>query len=224
LYCFCGNDAVVSWDYLGLWRGGEHRSLTLSSFWVAWNGFGSASTSPCKGQRLLSVIADANVDTDSGSDANDLKKHFNRGLKEDIDSARQAAADYVCTGAYEYGELLQGTPGKSNCEKALKKLGTLSHTWQDYYAHMIGLNSPFRGDPGPIEGNPYVPSTNLKPSSWGGPLSNWGEHGSGEPAWRESDGGANRRQQATLFATDQFKTMLAAWLEKCRCNCAKNWP
>jgi len=221
-YSLCGNSAVASSDYLGLWRRGEHQSLTSSSFWAAWNFLESMNTRPCEGRKLLSVISGANVDTDSGSDQNDLKKHFNRGLKEDINSARQAAADYVCTGADEFRQLLQGTPSKSNCEKALMKLGTLSHTWQDYYAHMIGLNSPFRGDPGPIEGDPYVPSMNLKPSSWGGPASDWGEHGSDEPAWREGDGGVNRRQQAALFTTDQFRFMLAAWLEKCRCNCAKN--
>jgi RHS repeat-associated protein len=226
LYSFCSNDGVTSWDNLGLWLGGDHRSLTSASFWAAWRVFGTGRTSPCRAKRLLSVITDANLGTDKGADAKDLKKHFNRGLDEDIDLARLAASEYVCTAAFEYWQLLQDAPGKAECVEGLKKLGTLSHTWQDCYAHMIGLNSPLLGDPGPIEGDPYVPSENLKPASWGGvwPPSQWGEHGPDEPASRETDWGANRRQRAPAFATEQFGALLELWLEKCRCYCAKNWP
>jgi hypothetical protein len=137
--------------------------------------------------------------------------------------AREAYVNHVSTEVGEYGKLLQGKPDKQKCLEALKKLGHISHAWQDYYAHAIGVNSPFWGNPGPIEGNPDTPSANLKPASWVGP-SNWMEHGESEPAWREADYGMDRSAKAELFVTGKYPAMLDAWLAKCQCHCGKRWP
>ena len=222
VYSFCGNDGVDYWDYLGLWLGSDHRSLTSKSFSSAWNGLGDAS--PCSGKKLLSVISDANVATDTKQPyASDLKQHYNRGIAEFSDVARDAYVSHVQSVVVEYSKLLEGKPDRGKCLEALQKLGRVSHSWQDYYAHAIGLNSPYWGDPGPIDGNPDSPSANLKPASWGG-YNNWGEHGPSEPASREADMGLNRYVKAESFVTGKYPKMLQAWLAKCRCHCGGDWP
>ena len=181
LYSFCGNDGVDYWDYLGLWLGSDHQSLTSKSFSSAWNGLGD--TSPCSGKKLLSVISDANVATDKQPDASDLKQHYNRAFwgTDPGETARNAYVSHVQRVVAGYSKLLEAKSDRAKCVEALRKLGRVSHSWQDYYAHAIGLNSPYWGDPGPIEGNPDSPSASLKPASWGG-NNNWGEHGPSEPA------------------------------------------
>jgi hypothetical protein len=176
------------------------------------------------GKKLLSVIADANVATDTKEPyASDLKQHYNRGIAEFSDVARDAYVSHVQSVVAEYSKLLEGKPDRAKCSEALQRLGRVSHSWQDYYAHAIGLNSPYWGDPGPIEGSPDSPSANLKPASWGG-YNNWGEHGPSEPASREADMGLNRYVKAESFVTGKYPKMLQAWLAKCRCYCGENWP
>jgi hypothetical protein len=217
-YSFCGNDGVDFRDFLGLWLANDHRRLTSSSFSYAWHGIGD--TSPCKAKKLLSLISDANVATDASPNASDLKQHYNRGIGVGIDDARDAYLKHIQSVVAAYSKLLEGKPDKQNCAEALKKLGWVSHSWQDYYAHAIGLNSPHWGDPGPIAGNPDSPS--LKPALW----TDWdlGEHGLSEPAARESDMGLNRYVKAESFVSGKYPTMLQAWLAKCRCFCGGNWP
>jgi len=210
LYGFVGNAQITYFDVLGLWRSYEHRSLTQ----IAW-----------KNARLLSelvgnaaiyrTIEDANIAVDSGASANDLRRHYNRGLSENIAFARQRYSEWLRLRQTSFNNLLEH-PSKSACELALKAIGELTHSWEDYYAHAIGVNSPFRGNPGPIEGNPDAPSTNLKPSSWGGYF-DWGEHGNSEPAWREADRGADRATKASDFVAGKFRSEMPRWWRACHC-------
>jgi RHS repeat-associated protein len=219
LHSFCGNDVVNYWDYLGLWYPSDHTSLTTSSFNSAWNEMGDPGT--CVGSRLRAILINRNVGTDNGSDGTDLKQHYNRAVGDFPDTARQAYVSNIQSLTSSYSSLLSGNTNKQNCVTALNKLGQVSHSWQDYYAHAIGLNSPLWGNPGPIAGNPDSPSTNLKPASWGGGTA---EHGPNEPGSREPDGGYNRLNQATSFVTGKYENMLPSWMLKCRCFCSANWP
>jgi hypothetical protein len=164
---------------------------------------------------IYKTIEDANIAVDSGASANDMSQHFNRALNGDVAAARKDYSDNLKSRKASFDLYLE-KPTKASCIAALIRLGELSHSWEDYYAHAIGVNSPFRGDPGPITGDPDVPSTDLKPSSWGGYF-NWGEHGHSEPAWREADGGADRAEKASDSVAGKFRTEIPRWWNACRC-------
>jgi hypothetical protein len=210
LYGFVGNSPLNYFDVLGLWRSDEHESITKA----AWKN-ASIPSEVDKYPTIYKTLEHANVKVDSGASANDLGQHYNRALRGDIAAARKAYSANLKSKQTSFNNLLK-TPSKSSCKSALESLGQLTHSWEDYYAHAIGVNSPFRGDPGPIEGDPDAPSANLKPSSWGG-LSNWGEHGFEEPAWREKDKGTDRTKKATAFVTGKLKSDIPIWWGKCRC-------
>lgn len=160
-------------------------------------------------------LEDANVAVDSGSAGDDLSQHYNRPLDGDIGTAKTAYSNNLQNKQAVF-DLQIETPSKSRCDNALKALGQMTHAWEDYYAHAIGLTSPFRGDPGPIEGDPNNLSTNLKPCSWGS-LTDWGEHGATEPAWREPDQGLDRATQAVNFVMGEIESRMTLWSIKCHC-------
>jgi hypothetical protein len=91
------------------------------------------------------------------------------------------------------------------------------HSWQDYYAHALRLDSPFRGDPGQLSGNPDVPSADTKPASWGGYF-NWGEHGYDEPPDRAADNGQSRWWEAAGFSLGKLQSLFGDWWAKCECR------
>lgn len=209
-YTFVQNVPVIYFDVLGLWRSYEHRAITH----LAWDN-GDFPNVIKNLPSIYSTIEDENIAVDSGASANDLAQHYNRPLDGDIDAARRSYSANLAARQTSFDIYLEH-PSKSTCKYALIRLGQLSHSWEDYYAHAIGVNSPFRGDPGPIHGNPDNPSTDLKPSSWGG-LFNWGEHGESEPAWREPDGGDDRNLKAVNFVEGKFNMEMPVWWKACKC-------
>ncbi len=79
-------------------------------------------------------------------------------------------------------------------------------------------NKNFRKDPGPLFGDPYTPAEDAIPSSWGGPFSDWGEHGNGyvsEPGEREKDKGVSRKNRSKEFTEQELMFFLKIWDANC---------
>ena len=194
--------------------GGHHTTITQQA-WQTQVGK-HPEYGRCPKFNILDALNAANVATDDPPDRDDNRQHYCRALREDINAARNAYTEFLAGSLTEYEETLEhGTPHL--CDAALARLGHMLHSWQDYYAHSIDNNSPFRGNPGPIQGDPDNPSTNQKPASWGS-FFNWGEHGSNEPGTRETDGGANRRAQAQAFSESKLEALFGKWWTKCHCD------
>jgi hypothetical protein len=114
-------------------------------------------------------------------------------------------------------------PSLQDCQNALQAAGRLSHSWQDYYAHGVVLQtgghthtlwtaSPaITGSPDNIAGT----GGQIAPSSWGGFL-NPGEHG-----WSEVGGaeGTARQAAARQYVAGRFQPLLYQWSQKCLCRC-----
>ena len=210
-YNFVKNNPVSWFDPFGLWKS-EHKTITTD----ACNSGLPDEVKDIK--KILNMIIAGNTATDKGEDFNDLKLHYNRALDENVDNARKAFSKALKDNTDAFNKKIESPqPTKKDCEEALQILGRLTHMWEDYYAHAIGNDSPHRGDPGPIKGDPDSPSTELKPSSWGGMLSDWGEHGSSDPAKREKDGGKDRMEKATDFVSGKLGSMMPGWWDKCKC-------
>jgi hypothetical protein len=212
LYEFIDNESVNGWDFLGKWKKGGHKSLTKASWNKAIKELPKCVT---QNPSINKKILEANLDVDKGNSFDDLKQHYNRGLKDDIDKAKKDYAKYLKDKRKALDDDLDGSPTKEECENALEKLGQLSHSWQDYYAHAVDKTSPYQGDPGKITGSPDTQGENMKPSSWGSIFFNWGEHGRNEPAARRSDDGKERKKQATDFVAKKYEEIMADWAKKC---------
>ena len=79
-----GNAPIAYFDVLGLWRSYEHRSLTQ----IAWKN--ARLPSGLVGiTAIYKTVEDANIAVDSGASADDLRRHYNRGLSEDISFAQK---------------------------------------------------------------------------------------------------------------------------------------
>ncbi|MGC8989662.1 MAG: RHS repeat domain-containing protein [Verrucomicrobiia bacterium] len=143
LYGFVGNNAANTVDPYGLWFN-DHDELTEREFYMAL-GTDPAWFRPCY-KKIIKVVIAANIGQDHGSAKYDLKRHFNRPIDQPTGSQ---AATYI--GAYTryladeendfHTPLNMETPGRTECETALKALGRLMHSWQDYYAHAVVLTA-----------------------------------------------------------------------------------
>jgi hypothetical protein len=209
LYEYVGDNPAGLVDPLGLWAPHDHQEITEK----AWRT--QTITHPayrsCKKYDILKVITDANVATDDGRDGSDLKQHYDRGLKDPVAPARTAYSDFLNKSLGEYHALVRS--GK--CEDALKKLGHMLHTWQDYYGHAMDLKADGYGDPGDIKGSPDAPSKEQKPASWGSKMGDNGEHGMSEPAKRQGDKGTSRLAAALEFSEKKLKALFPEWWKKC---------
>jgi len=172
---------------------------------------------------------EANVGQDAGAapggspwDPGELnERHFCRRHGE---SPTQAIAAYTGYLTYEtslFSSLVAKTPITSqDCLEALRALGRVSHSWQDYYAHAVRNGTPLLPlwGTGVPTGNPNAPSPAIKPPSFGWPFG--GEHGWSEPASRDGSGGETlRRAEAIAFVADQYAALLPGWYSACACFC-----
>ena len=113
---------------------------------------------------------------------------------------------------------------KKDCEDALKSLGLLTHSWQDFYAHAVihwtGQNGQTQVDKNiwtvGITGSPDQIG-NIDPSSWDN-IWHRGEHGAFEVSGSEGD---LRKNAAIAFVKEKYDTMLDKWGKKCRDCCSK---
>jgi hypothetical protein len=226
MYGFVANNVPNSIDPLGLWFN-DHDGLAEREFQMAL-GADPPAFRPCY-KRIIQVVVAANIGQDHGSAKNDLKRHFNR--PKDQPTGSQAAA-YI--GAYTryladeennfHTPLIMETPGKPECEAALKALGRLMHSWQDYYAHAVVLKANghthtlWTATP-PVVGNPDQPaggSGTIVPSSYG---VGFGEHGLGEVTGQEA---VVRQRAESTFVSQQLTSLMGKWISFCSCPC-KSW-
>jgi len=181
------------------------------------------------------VLEKANLWQDDNTQAfNELYRHYNRGMKEDVASAKKKFKDYIAKEIRWFNHELSKVVGIRDtkaeltaCMNALWCLGRVTHTWQDYYAHAVlksnGEAGPAWGANPPISGSPDKDNENLKPSSWKNFL-NRGEHGTfwdpwSEPADRDLPGGRQLRwNDAESFVFEKYKIHLPKWYEKCWCH------
>jgi len=219
LYGMVRNNTVKWWDYLGLWRPQEHVEITVEAILTSI----SADPQEAKSfwqeyQEVFDLIVDSNKKVDEGESYYDLKQHYNRGIDANIGSAREAYSQHLTDLESEFHDKIKDHPTKDECNDALKLLGQLTHSWEDFYAHAIASEGD-DGDPGELTGNPDSPGDAV-PSSWGGNF-NLGEHGIKEPAWRRPDGGKERRSQSTSFVEHKIDAFMGEWWNKCQCQFQK---
>jgi len=230
LYAFAVNNPVTSWDVRGAWVGSTHSEMTTTAF----NQTLPAKYNTSKNQSILNAIlgkiTTANVNTDSGNTANADEYHFTRPylvLGNDTDPA------YIATWINSYQSSLSERNNNFNvalqtidyasCSSALNILGTMSHSWQDYYAHGISINNTtLLDDVGPISGDPLFIGSDIKPASFSWPYVLVCEHGPTEPGWRASDSDT-RRAGSVSFTAGQYDDYLAnTWFPKCWCSFKKH--
>lgn len=212
-----------------------HDNITDQAFEEAWNLVkGGLSPAPaCPDQVrdvLLDIVAQANLDQDSGAAANDLRRHYNRPLVSNETVAMKLAAD-ASYAAYLAAEdrtvateiaagAIDGNPiGHANL--ALQAAGRLLHSFQDFYFHGIrrdgaggsefNLRAGFKAWTGsPVQTGDPTHRGFFFPCSWG---SIWkpGEHGYGEPVGTGTAEKEARFRAARITCRTWLVPFLQAW-------------
>ena len=207
LYGLVGNDCIDQFDLFGLWGGSDHERMTRG----AWETVTLPSAYKGKMADLL-VKENKRVD-DEWMDDNYW--HFNRGLKEDVTTAKTAYISKLCGKENEVQTYL-ANPSLSSCEKAFRVMGNLSHAFQDYYSHAIDIKSDGSAMTiGLVTGTPDSPGQSMKPASWGG-VGDSGEHKWSEPGNRAPDA-ASRKNQAKSYTASKLQPFASNWWHACKC-------
>ena len=241
LYVIVSNDPVGSVDELGLYKSGDHEALTKIAFDAV-----ELETTPRCLQRMLKVLVKANVGQDNiGPDGPSFKseRHYNRSVQPQGNVGQKRYAEFGQAADDEYGKYLRyeqdhewnpglEAGGKKGCRQALKALGRLSHSWQDFFMHAIRRdgqggkeNSYWPGWTAFSQGKTGTPDARgeFYPSSFSALAS--GKKSGEHPGWfREpisfsSPEWSPRYQGAREYTTTRFMTMLPEWLARCRCQC-----
>jgi RHS repeat-associated protein len=226
LFTYVLSDPLSSSDPSGLWKPPEHLSQTGHAF-VSSNVAESWSRN-CR-RIALNVIEEANVGQDFGSapggpssDPGEQNyRHFVRRPRQGPDHAIAEYHSYLGTEECLFKSSV-ATATSESCLEALRALGRLTHSWQDFYAHAVRRKPPMLPlwGTGTETGDPRRPTFGVKPPSWSWPFG--GEHGLSEPAERDGENGAQlRRADAVSFVVTQYRTMLPPWYEVCRCYCER---
>jgi len=204
LYQYVTNEPVNSYDEYGLWKSGEHKTLTKTAFKMV----NLNANSKCR-EKILNSLTAANLGQDEGDAFKDNRRHYNRDIGQSVAKGERNYQLYLQSESNSFWNNLNS----GNCQAALDSLGRLSHSWQDFYAHVImfGNNSTTNKN---VWTNPAW-SSSRGPSSW----NNWresGEHGWSEPGGQE---GSMRQAVASTYVGNQFKYLLPQWFSKCKCYC-----
>ena len=228
VYRFVADDPINFVDYLGAWKTQRHRLLIQAGLLAAWQQAPSVSMS-CR-QHIRQDLETFNEDQDSwgrGGNVWKNERHYNRELNDDANVLDIEYAMYLINEESRFDQSLV-SPSRENCQKGLKALGYLSHSWQDFYMHAIrrpaqGLSVSERWEAWtktpPVTGDPYN-TQKFWPSSW----SFWGggEHPGGirkEP-FKPSDPEFRPRLTAAKAQTAaKFKVLVPRWYAACRCYC-----
>lgn len=231
IYLFVQNQ-FNGYDSLGLWLGHTHESLTKLAFPYSFKGglvlmkVGDCCLTKNKSEKMLQILINANVNTDSGDKGGEQSYHFCRELTilppfqtsdEAIDAYRMRLKEIenYFTKASEDGK----------CDEALMHLGTLTHMWQDYYAHGVNNDNWLGSGVGRISGNPTMPGPGILPASYG--MGGFrGSHGgifrllnpfsNVEPGDRAPDR-IFRLDRASAFTKERLRELLDIWFDKCCC-------
>jgi hypothetical protein len=220
LYRYVGNAPVSALDYSGLWKSGDHKDLTRRAFEQAMNQLNRKDSKKCR-SRLLDKPKKYNLMQDKEDEYYaDRARHYSRSSSTHYVTANKAYRKYTTEEEKRFYEALGVKVPK--CEAALKSLGLLTHSWQDYFAHAVlqsGKPGPAWSATPPIKGNPDSLNAKLKACSY----DSWhhsGEHGWFEPAYDDGETGADlRKDDAVYYVKKRYLTMLAAWFDKCGCYC-----
>jgi hypothetical protein len=236
-----GNDGANKWDIKGLWKGYDHTSITENAFFLAINYL----ILPVPGEvraNIVERIVDGNLAQDYSANILMGEKHFSVRLysKKNLTlnhtkriQARDDYKKYLDSEISNFDELLS-KPSKKKCKKALRSLGLLTHSWQDFFSHGIrkdgagstNLDGGSSGSDWPgwaafsegVTGTPddmalFVPCTfNWLSMTGGGDL----EHPSdGEPIvgpeyWA-------RKNAAINYTVDKLPQRMERWIKACEC-------
>lgn len=216
LYVFVTNNGINKHDLFGLWGEWLHRDITYQAYRLVTPEYDDLNGGKIW-EAVLQYLRDANISVDSGETFKNNYWHFNRGIDEDIITAKDAYFKI----SYDYwNEIVDriAEPNKGNCFKALEFVGMLSHSWQDYYAHAIHKDSDgSKKTIGKVTGDPDNPGFDMKPASWGGLWPpKFGEHGASEPGDRASDRNV-RIESAEKFTKKRFDEFFKIFWEPCKC-------
>jgi len=242
LYGFVGNETIGSFDIYGLYKDGKHREITMFAYNIAvtQSGLGLEITERFS-LAMLAVIQKSNKNQDIDGFLYDARHYSVRawkGLKvEDFERTALEVAydDYLNVTLLEFEDLIT-EPKPDSCASALDKLGRLSHTWQDFYAHAIRRD---RGGPvnpdGGSESSRYRGWTAFSVGVIGSPDSradfmpaSWNlirdmEHPNifgGEPIQSGAEYN-DRFIHAIKFTKDKYLELLPKWWSACSCNFSK---
>jgi RHS repeat-associated protein len=246
LYEYVGGSPTGWTDPSGLWVPDDHQRLTQESLKKAFpepqkdSKTGKMKPDPLVNSACRAWIettldeADRSQDKSKGNRPddptdpfNDLRRHYNRPPNQSAADADAAYTGYLNQEKELFWAQLKpithpcDTDTKRQaCREAIKTLGRLMHSWQDYFAHAVQKN----GDPNAwslnITGTPDQLNPQLKASSW-----DWttGEHGPTEPASRDAPytgmGGRLRFEAARDFVASKLTDYIRPWLAKCKCCC-----
>ena len=229
LYGFVSNSPYVYNDYQGLWLSRRHRRLTrrpLSTYKFILTVKEKEISLTIK-EKLLEVIVEANVDTDSGEMGKTQAYHYCTGLdsKETHQEARDNYIAMLLAESKKFDKKISKEKVSSDeCKEALEILGHLNHMWQDYYAHKVELDENKKSVVGKIQGSPDDPQ--MFPVSFGS-MGFKGGHGGFwriinpfsrvEPGDRADDVDI-RRQQAKEYTKTHSDLFLKSWFKKCKCH------
>ncbi len=220
---FVANSPVSRIDAQGLFATGDHRELTTLSFNRA---VGPPTVSmPCL-DKVLDRLIKANDDQDHLY-FGDLERHYNRKYAENESeywrgqhrwAAATAFLDYVAGEEKNFRrDLRDGILGwpKHDCKGALKALGHLSHSWQDFYGH--GIDGDGSWGSGFLVDSPDL-VFDLFPSTYG----SWqAEHPIipfMEPPFSTEEYQL-RMSRAADYVAGQFGSHLRDWGNVCNCEC-----
>ena len=240
-YGFVGNDGIGFWDVNGLWKGYDHESITGNAFSLAID----YSILPVSGEDRADIverIVDGNLAQDSYWRLFFGARHYSVRLLSSsniplTDSQRSNMKTrylaYLLEETLKFSDLLSN-PSKMKYKKALRSLGLLTHSWQDFYSHSIrtdggGATNPTGGSSGSdfpgwsafsegVTGSPddmslFVPCTfNLLSYIGLGDL----EHPSsvepivGPEYWA-------RKPAAISFTASKLPDFMRPWMTACKC-------
>jgi len=178
---------------------------------------------------MLGIVQSANTDQDVYHSAA-FERHFTRPFIEgESDEERVTYRQMWLSEYYSYlqqenasfSRNLHGFFGLfASCKRALKSLGRLSHSWQDFFGHAINESSGFSGNGASFTASSDSPGE-YWPSSykltW--PWTQVSEHPPfSEPLFDQNEYSA-RRNASIEYVKKQFDTYLRAWLPVCLCKC-----
>ena len=231
VFAFDGNDAINRVDVFGLFLLDRHAELTHRSFDAAMEITGVEISPECR-DRIVNTIKWANIGQDIfGFFA--LRRHYNRSLSADTEREKGVANSlyekYLLDEQYDFAMTLVN-PTRVNCLNALRTLGRMTHSWQDFYAHAIrrdGLGGKESGSLSPAEGwlawtrgERGSPGDRGKfwPSSYS--LFGGGEHPPhDEPLVENGAEDIARSKAASEYVRDQYINYIPLWLKRCSCSC-----
>ena len=233
LFAFVSNNPINFIDGLGLWSSWlwtDHQEMIDEAFKVI------TDIECLQDLDIRAAVVDnlkwANVGMDFSPKYNQstyeqLPYHYNRGVFQDPKKAIREYLSFVARQKMIIDAALEEDI-EDGCAIALKELGKLSHSIQDYYGHGVSENygkripgrrrgkhgSVPRYGVGSMSGSPSNPT--MQPSSYylGGLFGNHGFILFPEPGTRAPD--TDARKRASIDATIKlFRPYLEKWCRRC---------